>query len=362
MPLVSLDLSTLSPRVVERFSRYCETRSISEVVEMWRSGAAPTLEPLLFGAPGDVAALLSFVDKSADGHFNVPWECARKSDLMSRFVDKGIPHLGGFIAEDAVSLERGTAGLGFSSSWVVVDDISRRERAVDDLADVPLAYRHATGGVAGARAVVERVIHGPRISLLGVRTATGPAVRIAAAHSARRGYHRFPMGLTGSAVLDASILDLADRTLELFEDYFGPFSLTVVRDGDNWLVEDLHPCPWWGDGPVEFLEAAAGAGLDAFWDGDAVAAPRAAAVRWFDPPTGRLDAIEGVDAARALPGVVCVTLAIQPGEDLRHMVTRAERDRVGYVVATGADAAKADFRARAAAASVRFVTRTVLDT
>lgn len=362
MPLIAKDLSTLSPGIVDRFSRYCGTRSISEVVELWKSDSESLVEPLLFGSPRDVLALSGVVDNRTDSRFVAPWVCARKSDLMSRFVEKGIPHLGGFVADEAVSLEGGAAALGVAGSWVVVDQVSRRERAVDDIADVPLAYRQVTGGEAGARAIVERVVGGQRVSLSGVRTANGPVVRIAAAHTACRGYHRFPMGVRSPATLDSYTLTLAARTLEIFEDYFGPFSLTLVQDGADWLVEDLHPCPWWGDTPVEFLEAATGAELNAYWDADVSAEPRSAAVRWFDPPTGRLDRIEGVDAARALPGVVCIEMAIQPGDDLRHMVTREERDRVGYVVATGADADEADNRARAAIASVRFVTRTILDT
>lgn len=59
----------------------------------------------------------------------------------------------------------------------------------------------------------------------------------------------------------------------------------------------------------------------------------AAAIRFFLPHHCRIGAIEGVEAAKALPGVQAVVMDAKPGKVIEEI--RNSRDRAGYVIAHG---------------------------
>ena len=76
---------------------------------------------------------------------------------------------------------------------------------------------------------------------------------------------------------------------------------------------------------------------------------RSAAIRFLVAPAdGRFDGVDGLDEARARPGVVEVGLVREPGQDI--VLTHSFRDRLGYVIAGGGSGAEA---ARAAEAGLR---------
>jgi biotin carboxylase len=79
----------------------------------------------------------------------------------------------------------------------------------------------------------------------------------------------------------------------------------------------------------------------------------AAAVRFLVAQPGRLQRIDGADAARAMPGVVAVDLAVEPGDDLTG--TRSSWDRAGQVIATAPGPGAANAAASAAAAAIKIV-------
>lgn len=81
------------------------------------------------------------------------------------------------------------------------------------------------------------------------------------------------------------------------------------------------------------------------------AARRAAAVWILHPGAGTVREADGVEAARALPGVEAVALRVKPGDPVRPRTGSGEE--VGHVVVTGATAAEAEARVRAARAAVR---------
>ncbi|MFB7785225.1 ATP-grasp domain-containing protein [Streptomyces vinaceus] len=62
---------------------------------------------------------------------------------------------------------------------------------------------------------------------------------------------------------------------------------------------------------------------------------RAAVIRYFSPPAGTVREAYGAAAARYLPGVVDLQLTVRPGDEVRS--PRSSLDRVGYVMAVGAD-------------------------
>jgi biotin carboxylase len=75
----------------------------------------------------------------------------------------------------------------------------------------------------------------------------------------------------------------------------------------------------------------------------------AASIRFLVAPrSGRLAGVDGRDAARAVPGVVEVTMNRDPGSDI--VVRHSFQDRLGYVIAAGE---RPDDAARAADAALR---------
>lgn len=78
----------------------------------------------------------------------------------------------------------------------------------------------------------------------------------------------------------------------------------------------------------------------------------AAAIRFLTPGPGLVQAVTGLEAARAMPGVVGVHLDAGPGDRIREI--RSSRDRAGCVVARADDPATATRRAAEAAARITF--------
>jgi biotin carboxylase len=78
-----------------------------------------------------------------------------------------------------------------------------------------------------------------------------------------------------------------------------------------------------------------------------------ACVRFLVPPVGRLASVEGVDAARGVPGALEVGIYRRPGWEFGPL--RVGADRAGYVLARGDSRADALSRAAAAADRIRFL-------
>ncbi|WP_406095227.1 ATP-grasp domain-containing protein [Streptomyces sp. NBC_01013] len=79
--------------------------------------------------------------------------------------------------------------------------------------------------------------------------------------------------------------------------------------------------------------------------------PQCAAAIWFvRAEPGRVVAVDGEDAATGLPGVCEVVVTAAPGDTVAPV--RSSSDRVGYVIATGADSDEALGRARRAATAI----------
>jgi len=93
----------------------------------------------------------------------------------------------------------------------------------------------------------------------------------------------------------------------------------------------------------------------------AAASDGAAAVVWLRSRAGKVVLVEGRDTALSQPGVVEVHIGVTAGDVLYHVVDEAARDRLGYVVATGADGDAAETNARIAAGWVRIDTTATLD-
>ncbi|WP_420454956.1 ATP-grasp domain-containing protein [Rubrivirga sp.] len=80
-------------------------------------------------------------------------------------------------------------------------------------------------------------------------------------------------------------------------------------------------------------------------------ADRVAAARILHPGPGTVRAVEGVEAARAMPGVEAVSVRVRAGVEVGPREGTGQE--AGHVIVTGATAAQAEARLAAAAAAVR---------
>jgi biotin carboxylase len=80
-----------------------------------------------------------------------------------------------------------------------------------------------------------------------------------------------------------------------------------------------------------------------------------AAIRYFTPPPGIVEEVSGLDAARYLPGLVDIEVEVRVGDRVHPL--RSSFDRVGYVIACGADTGQARRRCLDAIDAVTIRTR-----
>ena len=86
---------------------------------------------------------------------------------------------------------------------------------------------------------------------------------------------------------------------------------------------------------------------------------RGVALFWVPTRSGVVTRIEGLDEAAALPGLVEVVMSVKAGDIMQHVVDCVTRDKVGYVLATGASARDAVATAKRARGLVRVLTEPV---
>lgn len=79
---------------------------------------------------------------------------------------------------------------------------------------------------------------------------------------------------------------------------------------------------------------------------------RAAALEFFLVPTGRLRAVAGLEAARAMPGVHALELAVAPGQDVAP--PGDDRGRHGFAIVEAGSRTELDRRVRRLRQTVRF--------
>ncbi|ABD10874.1 biotin carboxylase [Frankia casuarinae] len=133
--------------------------------------------------------------------------------------------------------------------------------------------------------------------------------------------------------------------------------LTARCPDDPVLIECAGRIP--GDSLVELIDLAYGTSLAADYleilsggrPAPAAVASAAAAIRFLSASPGRVDAVDGVEVARAVPGVRRVALAVTPGTSIPPL--RSSGDRIGEVLAVGPTPMDAEATAARAAGLVR---------
>jgi carbamoyl-phosphate synthase large subunit len=109
-----------------------------------------------------------------------------------------------------------------------------------------------------------------------------------------------------------------------------PFIVEIAaRGGGSCVYSHIVPYLAGVDIPRLYMESVLGEP----WTTSPVDGARAANLEFFDIPPGRLEAVEGLDEARSLPGVEQVLLEVEPG-DVVHQADD-DRSRPGQIVTFG---------------------------
>jgi biotin carboxylase len=86
-----------------------------------------------------------------------------------------------------------------------------------------------------------------------------------------------------------------------------------------------------------------------------------APARWLTARSGNVATVSGKDAAREQPGIETVVVNAKVSDTIQHLEDRASRDRLGYVVATGATSGAALLAAENACAAITIDAQTAMD-
>jgi biotin carboxylase len=235
---------------------------------------------------------------------------------------------------------------------------------VGDAAGLPRAIELALDASRSGTCLVEELVEGPEITVnafsAGGRfhpltvtdrlTAEPPAFGVALAHA-------WPSAVATQACTEAA--RAAAETVGIHE---GPTytQLRIGRDGPR-VVELAARLG--GGHDAELCQAALGVDLNGLALGAAFGEPAeepapnpvgGACVSFLVPPEGILRAVEGLDEAAAVDGVLDVGVYREPG--WTYGLFRGGSDRAGYVLARGESRDDALERANRAAKRIRFET------
>ncbi|MEV6118591.1 ATP-grasp domain-containing protein [Streptomyces sp. NPDC052109] len=225
------------------------------------------------------------------------------------------------------------------------------------LLDAPVNER----GQATPRLVlVEQYVTGPELS---VETFDDTVVGVVAKHLGPAPYfvetgHDFPAPDVPDGVTDTAL-----RALSALGLGWGPAHTELRQSPDGPVVIEVNPRLAGGMIPT-LVRLATGVDLVAATVARAAgrrARTRAArsghaAIRFaLAARAGAVTEVRGTGAARAVPGVELAEITVSPGTSELE-ITHSFRDRFGYAVATGPDAATATARAERAAAHLQILT------
>jgi biotin carboxylase len=239
---------------------------------------------------------------------------------------------------------------------------------VDHEADLELRIGQASRHSSVGRALIQRADGGAVWRILGFKL--GPDYVPVEAFEEEHTYGAYrvtrAMYLPGAVTAAAyvRVTELARKVGALLPSSRGLVEIEVVLTASGPRLADVRLRPYVEAGIDALLRAACGITLldDALRvavGGRPCASPcqsLAGALVWIPSDSGVLEAIDGVEEARGLPGVAELAVAARPGETLGHIVDEVSRDRVAHIVAVGRNTAEA--RARAVAASEALRLRT----
>lgn len=244
---------------------------------------------------------------------------------------------------------------------------------VDHVGDLPLACAkmRRRDGSAEAPLLLQQATDGAVCRVVGFQFDLACVPVEIVEESCLEGFYRVPMMLAVPSGLDAGAyaetMEAARKATRTLPPAAGLLEMAFAWDTRGPILLEAFRRDAADPFHTRLLRLALGVDLEAeaarvVAGKPPIAAPTrdmAAVISWITPGAGVVKAIEGADAARAMPGVEEVTINIQPGDLIRHLADTAARDRIGWVITVGPTRDIAHACARAAVAAVRIVTQSV---
>ncbi|MCC6695325.1 MAG: ATP-grasp domain-containing protein [Candidatus Hydrogenedentes bacterium] len=226
-------------------------------------------------------------------------------------------------------------------------------RFVDQIEEVSLAFTMAAKHSALGVVIVEEVMLGDEYSVEGIKVDGEYHVFGITRRIRSQSIHPYATGLlvpaNVSTTAQGALIATARAALTAIGMKTGPAHVEMILTDKGPQIIEIGA--YLGAARIESALIRLAYGIDCLAGCLRVAigeAPRlkpcvdrAAAASWIPSPSGIIAAVEGVEEARSLPGVAAVRVNAQPGEKVGHITDCRSRDRIGWVVATGANAEEA---------------------
>jgi biotin carboxylase len=248
---------------------------------------------------------------------------------------------------------------------------SRGAYRLDHIEELPLAFAKARRSSPTATLLLEEFLEGDAFAVDGVlvqgafhfaavvarETCPPPFLFDMALHTLPDLNEASQVALLGEAEAALAAIGLTDAVfhVELTLTESGPRVVEVSTCVPRHIGTHLLPAACGIDLLAEALRFALG-----FPPGQEASPECGAALCWISSNSGIVTSIEGVDQARALPGVEQVEITTEPGKRLGHAVDIPSRDAVGWVLATGETGDSALVTAQAAVELCQIVTHPVI--
>jgi biotin carboxylase len=274
-----------------------------------------------------------------------------KGKMREHMVRAELPTIPFVVGADVDAI----VALGEKSGWPLIvkpsaQSGSRQINKVFDRAGVAAALDSIEAEFPGSVPISEKFIDGPEVSveafswsgrhrILGVtdKITTGAPYFVETGHN------------LPSALPAAVIEQVHEQTLALLDaigHQHGPTHTELIIAADGPVIVESHTRTG-GDRIFEMVDLAFGVDmiksmLEGLYHGDPVLnvrETRGAAIRFLTLPEGVVRKVDGLEQARAMPGVVRCDIHLEPGTVIKPFRNSSERH--GYVLAVGATAREA---------------------
>lgn len=299
--------------------------------------------------------------------------CMRSKLAMREALSKaGVPDVPFRSASDVEDAVAAAEELGVPVIVKPADgNASKGVQQVDHIADVSLAFARASKMSASGTVLIEAFIPGEEFNVDGlVHDGVFYLGGITGKDLSPLPY-RYDLGIWMPPLVDKETSDLIGSTVEHAVSAIGytrgtvhvevmlsPEGPRVVemagRPGGGRIPTDLIPRTYGWDYTADSIRVALGLAPEG--------RPQlqgATSVYWVKAPSGAVDAITGIEEARASEGVFDIVMKVKPGDCLGHIIDCATRDKIGFVMTEADTPDRAAELARAAAAKIEVHTTRV---
>lgn len=271
---------------------------------------------------------------------------------------------------DVREAEHAAADIGLPLIVKPADgNASRGVTIVQHMEDVSLAFRLARKNSRCGVVLLESFIEGEEYNVDGLVHDGQYRLGGITGKERSRPPHRFDLGIFMPPPLSAELRDrlvsAVERGLAALGYRHGTTHVEVIAGSDGVLIVEAAGRPGGGRIPTDLIPLTTG--TDYIADSFRVAlgqAPseqpahrRGAALFWIPSRSGVVEAVEGVENAKALRGVHDVIVPVRVGDRVGHITDCVSRDRIGYVLTSGDTVEEAVETARRAQEQIRIVTR-----